>query len=263
MELIFKDYQYYGELLNFTIKSELINGITGKDKDKLIEIINLKRNYKGHILINNQELIKKNLELYKKKINIIPIKLEYEPFLENVYQLMEYEIRRKKIKLKNPEKKIIDSLKIVSLDIQMLERTVYSLSSSERKILQLAISLLSNPDIIVMQEPFRNLDIKTEKKVMSLLQKIKEQYKKTIVLVSDDSSILYKYTNHLIVFRNNKIIVEGSTNDIFQRVDFLKRNKVSVPEIVEFTYLAKKRKNVKIDYHKDIRDIIKDIYKHV
>ena len=50
---------------------------------------------------------------------------------------------------------------------------------------------------------------------------------------------------------------------IYQRVDFLKRNKFDVPEIIEFTYLAKKKKAVKIDYHKDIRDIIKDIYKHV
>ena len=40
-------------------------------------------------------------------------------------------------------------------------------------------------------------------------------------------------------------------------------NKFSIPEIIEFTYLAKKKKSVKIDYHKDIRDIIKDIYKHV
>ena len=43
----------------------------------------------------------------------------------------------------------------------------------------------------------------------------------------------------------------------------MKRNKIDIPEIIEFTYLAKKQKNVKIDYHKDIRDIIKDIYKHV
>ena len=62
---------------------------------------------------------------------------------------------------------------------------------------------------------------------------------------------------------NLEILVEGDTKDIFQRVDFLSRNKINIPEIVEFTYLAKKKKNVSIDYHSDIRDIIKDIYKHV
>ena len=44
---------------------------------------------------------------------------------------------------------------------------------------------------------------------------------------------------------------------------FLKRNKFDIPDIVMFTYKAKKDKKVKIDYHQDIRDIIKDIYKHV
>lgn len=263
MELIFRDYQYSNELLNFTIKSDFINGITGKDKDKMIDIINLKRSHKGKIFIDNQEVLKNDIESYKRKINVIYSELEYATFIENIYQLLEYEIRRKKLVLKNPEKKIIDSLKIVGLNPEVLDRTIYSLSTSEKKLLQLAISLLSNPDVIIMQEPFKNLDIKNEKKMLILLQKIKEQYQKTIVFVSDDSTMLYKYTNHLIVFKNNRVIVEGNTTEIFQRVDFLKRNKVFIPEIVEFTYLAKKKKNVKIDYHKDIRDIIKDIYKHV
>ena len=48
-----------------------------------------------------------------------------------------------------------------------------------------------------------------------------------------------------------------------QREDFLKKNRINITKIVEFTYLAKKKKNIKIDYHKDVRDIIKDIYKHV
>jgi len=74
--------------------------------------------------------------------------------------------------------------------------------------------------------------------------------------------MLYRYTNYLIIFRNNKII-EGSTTDLFKRVDYLKRNKIVIPKIVEFTYLAKKKKNIRLEYHKDIRDIIKDIYKHV
>ena len=43
----------------------------------------------------------------------------------------------------------------------------------------------------------------------------------------------------------------------------LRKSTFDIPDIVEFTHKAKKTKKVKIDYHKDIRDIIKDIYKHV
>ena len=104
--------------------------------------------------------------------------------------------------------------------------------------------------------------MKNEKKLVLLLRKIKEKYDKTIIFISPNSNLLYKYTDYLIVY-DDKLLREGKTSTILEDVEFLKRNSLSVPEIVEFTYLAKKKYNVKIDYHSDIRDIIKDIYKHV
>jgi hypothetical protein len=59
------------------------------------------------------------------------------------------------------------------------------------------------------------------------------------------------------------ILIEGNTKEVYEKVDFLKENRIPLPEIVEFTYSAKKQKKAKIDYHRDIRDLIKDIYKHV
>ena len=38
---------------------------------------------------------------------------------------------------------------------------------------------------------------------------------------------------------------------------------IDVPELPLITYLAKKEKGVKLFYHDDVRDIIKDVYKHV
>ena len=67
----------------------------------------------------------------------------------------------------------------------------------------------------------------------------------------------------MLFIKNNEILLSGPTNELYLRVDFLKRNKFDIPDIIEFTYLAKKKKQVKIDYHKDVRDIIKDIYKHI
>ena len=67
----------------------------------------------------------------------------------------------------------------------------------------------------------------------------------------------------MLFIKNNDILLSGPTNELYLRVDFLKRNKFDIPDIIEFTYITKKKKQVKIDYHKDVRDIIKDIYKHI
>ena len=63
--------------------------------------------------------------------------------------------------------------------------------------------------------------------------------------------------------KNNEIVLSGKTEEEYLNIEFLKKNKFEIPDIVEFTHLAKKKKQVKIDYHKDIRDIIKDIYNHI
>ena len=263
MEIIFQEYKYDEEILDFSIHHNTFNGITGKSKDKIMEILALNHNYKGKIIINNHEINRKDINNYKRRIQIIKDDNTLNSYKKNIYDLMRYEIIRRKISIKNEEKKILDSLKIVGLNPIILNQSVSTLSSSEKKFLQLALALLSNPDVLVLEEPFKYLDMKNEKQLIMLLIKIKEQYNKTIVFVSDDSNMLYKYTSNLIITKNNNILVEGNTNEIYQRVDFLKRNSIIIPDLVELTYLAKKRKKVKIDYHKDIRDIIKDIYKHV
>lgn len=263
MEIKFINYTYNDHIIDLEIYNNTITGLTGKSKESFFELISLKKTGKGLLTINDTKITKDNILSYKKKISIIKKELNVADFIITVKDLMNYIIRTYNLSIKNVEKKIKDSLRIVGLEEECLERKISSLSSSEKKLIQYAVSLLSNPELIIIEEPFRYLDNKNEKKIVMLLQRLKEQFSINIILVSDDSNALYKYTNNIIMTKNDEIIYQGDTYQGYQKVDFLRRNKIEVPEIIEFTYLAKKRKNVKIDYHKDIRDIIKDIYKHV
>ena len=74
---------------------------------------------------------------------------------------------------------------------------------------------------------------------------------------------LYKYTKRIIMLKDSTVFLEGDTKEVYLDVDKLDKNGFDIPEIVKFVSIAKKKKNVKIDYHRDIRDLIKDIYKHV
>ena len=72
----------------------------------------------------------------------------------------------------------------------------------------------------------------------------------------------YAAYKHLIIIKNTRVIAADETTKIYQDVDFLTYNEINIPDLVRFTYLAKKKK-VKLSYHRDIRDLIKDVYKHV
>ena len=228
-------------------------------KNKLI--INLNDNEINGIITDDKELIISLLN-EKDKVSIIREDFEYNYFDITIYDYMNGEIEKRNLVLKDKAKKIIDSLKIVGLSKIDITRCVITLSESEKKLLQIAISLLSNPNIIVFEEPFNKLDIKNQKRLIIFFQMIKEKYNKTIIFITNNSEILYKYADYIVIIKNNKVISNGK-KEIFEDVDLLTTNGVSIPEIVEFTYKAKKKYNIKIDYHNDIRDIIKDIYKHV
>ena len=263
MEIIIKNYNNCNHTINFTIKHNEINGIIGSTKENIVNILRQLNYNNGEIQINGIKINKNNIEEIKRKISYVPDEIDRFYYSYTVYERMVEEIKRKNIVLNNPDKKIRDSLRIVDLDTSLLTREIKTLSNSEKKIINLAMSLLNNPDLIIIEEPFAFLDKENINKRRVLLQKIKDQYNKTIIFVSKDTEKIYKYTTHLIISNNNDISVEGNTKEEMENVTDLKKLKIEIPEITLFTYQAKKKKKAKIDYHRDIRDIIKDIYKHV
>lgn len=263
MELIFKNYKYKDYKLNFTIPEDKISGIIGTNIDDLIDIIKLKYQFEGKIIIDKKELIKKDINTYKRKIEVVDdINNNYYRY-QSIKDIMQKTMINKGIYPRDVAKKIIDSLRIVGLNKSLQDRNYYSVSTSEKKLIMIAVALLSNPDMIILKNPFRSLDLKNIKKLFLMLGKIKEQYKKTIVIVSDNVEEIFRYTENLIIFGSSGIIKEGNTYETFKDVAFLRKHKIKLPQIIEFVYNIKKVKKINLEYHRDIRDIIKDIYKHV
>lgn len=246
--------------LIFHLEEKEINGITGNQLNEVEDLIMF--NSKD-IEVNRKKVEGKDKYRIQKEIEVIDEYIEIDNYYKNIYDWLWNQIKKKELYPKDIVKKIKDAVKIVGLDEEILERGLLECSSSEKKLLQISSALLSNPEIIILKEPFKTLDINNKKRLKLLLSKFVEKYHKLIIIISNNANYLYEVTNHLIIIKKNKLIIEGSTSKVYEEVSLLKKNKINIPDIVEITYLARTSKNIKIDYHKDVRDIIKDIYKHV
>lgn len=269
MEIVLKNvnYRYKGKKLldkiDLKIKNERITGITGDNKSLLIEMIDsLTFPSYGEIKIGSEVVNRNNLTKMRKTVCLIKQCSKEQFFTDTPREEMIFLVGRLDYRNKNIIQKMEDALKLVGLSEDYLDEKINTLSAGEQKLIQIAINLLYNPNIIIFDEPFVELDYANKKKLKNLIKLLKDRYHKTVIITSNDNNLLYELTDDLIIIKKTRVIAADETTKIYQDVDFLIHNGIDIPDLVYFTYLAKKKK-VKLSYHRDIRDLIKDVYKHV
>lgn len=253
-------YKEYLNDISYRFSEKKITGIYGDNSIYLLDIINGDiTDYDGSFSLDD-ELVKR--AFYKKnscKIALIDSKpLFYTNVVSDEFR---FNLDFRGCGFEKFEKKQRELLNLVGLDENILSRNIHTLSSSERYLLSIAVNLIYEPKIILFKNVFCGLDRNSRKKIIVLIKNLRED-NKIVIITNNDTNILYELTDEVILLDENTIYKSGSSDKIFTSAEIMKENVIPMPNITKVTYLAKNKK-VKLSYHKDVRDIIKDIYKHV
>ena len=87
------------------------------------------------------------------------------------------------------------------------------LSGGERQSVTLARALVSNPNIIMLDEPTNSMDRQTEKAFINKIEKIIDE--KTLVIVTHKTSLLH-LVDRVIILENGQISFDGSKDELFK-----------------------------------------------
>lgn len=100
-------------------------------------------------------------------------------------------------------------------DLQVGERGE-GLSGGERQSVTLARALISNPNVIVLDEPTNSMDRQAE---TYFINRVKEIIKdKTLILVTHKTSLL-KLVDRVIILEDGKILVDGPKEEVFKNIN--------------------------------------------
>ena len=255
--------------INTTFKEGKITGIMGKSgsgKTTLIELINaLIIPTKGNIQVGSRVISKtrkiKNINNLRYKIGLVFQVPEEQFFCKTVKEEIEFGMKYFKKSVKSIEKHVSDALIMMGLDDSYLNRNPFTLSSGEMRKVAIASVLAFNPKIIILDEPTIGLDNKSKENLIKIIKLLKNRYKKTIIVVSNDTDLLLKISDNVILLDKGKIILEGNKYDVFKQ-DISKYG-LKRPKIIEFEKLVLEKKGIKIGYRDDINDLMKDVYRYV
>lgn len=262
MGLILENVKYkeYLNDITYDFLDSNINGIYGENSSYIVDIINGDIiDYEGTIRYDDNVV---DSDYYKLNPSTVAL-IDSKPFFYTDLVLDEFRFNLdfRNCDLDILEDKQTELLNLVGLDESILKRNIHTLSSSEKYLLSIAVNLIYSPEIIIFKDVFNGLDRNSKKKVMMIIKNLKED-KKNIIVTSNDTNTLYELVDEVLLLDGGLIYRSGSSDKIFTSTELMKENVIPMPYITKVTYLAKNKK-VKLSYHKDVRDIIKDIYKHV
>lgn len=96
----------------------------------------------------------------------------------------------------------------------LLTRRINQLSGGERQRIALGRALLSNPQLLLLDEPLASLDLRLRRQIIPYLRRVRDDLAVPIVYVSHDLTEILQLTDQLLVLERGKFVGCGRYGDI-------------------------------------------------
>ena len=229
-------------------------GETGSGKSTLVQHMNaLLKPTVGQVTVYGIK-IHKNVKKKDKHVKLNPLRQkvglvfqfpDYQLFEETVEKDIMFGPKNFGVSNEEAKQRAKDVILQVGLDESYLSRSPFNLSGGEKKRVSIAGILAMEPDILVLDEPTSGLDPKGRDGLLDLFTAIHNDQNKTVLLITHDMNIVYKYANRVLVMSEGELVFDGTPIDLFQTGDLEAWN-LDQPDLLVLTNVLEEQFGITI-----------------
>ncbi|MBO5426367.1 MAG: ABC transporter ATP-binding protein [Lachnospiraceae bacterium] len=210
-----------------------ILGPNGAGKTSLVRsILGFVKGYEGSILYDQTNLKNIKREELAKLISFLPQNVFSDvDFTAYDVVAMGREPHRKRFKpLDDVDKAIINEAMEFTDCVVFKDKSISKLSGGELQRVMIARTVAQDTPWVVLDEPVASLDIKHQMDLVLLLNRLKKEKKKTIILILHDINLASKLCDCILLLKDGKLAASGEAKRLLNKenlnkifgVDFLK-----------------------------------------
>ena len=96
----------------------------------------------------------------------------------------------------------------------LASRTLDELSGGQRQRVWISMVLAQNTDILFLDEPTTYLDLATSVDILELVDSLRQELGRTVVMVLHDLNLAVRYSDYLVVMKDGQVIASGAPAEI-------------------------------------------------
>jgi len=106
-----------------------------------------------------------------------------------------------------------ESLESVGLG-NSADRLAKTLSYGDKRRLEIAIALASDPELLFMDEPTAGMSPEETERTVDLVERLQAELGLTIVMVEHDMEVIFRVADHITVLHGGEVIADGTPHEV-------------------------------------------------
>ena len=214
-----------------------IAGNNDSGKTALIKLMNGLLPSNNTITVGRSYINSKRIHDHSKEIGSVYGNNLNNFLFDDVYKEMAFPLENLSIKPSEIEERIIEITRYFGIN-ELLDRKVVDLTSQEKQEVLLAIALLHEPKILLLDNPFSMMDRTTKNRIKSKLLEYKIKNNLTIVLATNNLDDVVD-SDYLYILDDGEIVIEGKPLVVLKEDKIISRLGLSMPFMVDLSLKLK------------------------
>lgn len=190
-----------------------LTGITGAGKSTLLRLLNrLSEPTAGQILLDgvNYQIIppialRRRIMLVSQEPKLLGMK---------VREALAYPLQLQSLNSEEIKQRIVTITDRLQIPSEWFDRTEMQLSAGQKQLVSIARGLITQPQLLLLDEPIANLDFTTAERVLEAITNIAKTQQMGLIIVNHQLELAVRFSDRLLYLQDGKLLLDRVSTSV-------------------------------------------------